>query len=1417
MHINPQLLKDINSNPFTILEKLSVKEIATLLTQANHAYHTDGKPLFSDDIYEIIRSYLMKLVPDHPLVQTDVVGAVPQKSKVVLPMYMGSLNKVKDDPGFLEKWKNKYNGEYIISDKLDGISCLYYYKDNTVKLFTRGDGTHGQDISRLLKYIQGIPQPKTDAATFIVRGELILTKRDWETLKEQHNNPRNTVAGIANSKTPNPNTAKLVHFVAYEVVSPRMVPSDSFEWLTKAKFEVVHHTKCKGTAIHVDNLSKVLIDRREKGPYEIDGIVVTHNAIHNIPVGDNPAYAFAFKSILTMEKAEVIVKDIEWNISKHGLLKPVVTFDTVYISGVHINRAYGQNAKFIDKNVIGPGSRIVIIRSGEVIPYILSVLSPAAAGKPLMPDPIQYPWKWNESNVEIVLVNPELAQDYHLRQLENYVTVMGIKGMGAKVLKKLYDRGIDTVKKIVNVTKMDLYRATLSSKTTMKIYNQMQHIYRNGSCAEFMAASNLFGNGFGRRKFQLIIAAVPSVLDRDHPPPLLSDLTSTKGLGEKFARSFLEHFEEFHEFMENAGLQCRSDVIDKIEEVPEGQMALNGKTIVFTGFRSKPLEDYIVKRGGKVSTSVSAKTSILVAKLVGEQNIKVELATEYGVPILSLKDFQEDIGFVEGNGIVQEDEDDDEFKKMQDELEEEGAFDEVDEDDTAVENTLSKRAECVRHGLNWANIKRGHIFGKSGFDTNLVADDLDQFSPKLNALIEKIAALDAKDMAKDGVHYKHMIFSDVMKYGYGAKIIGAGLSASGWNHAYNKEFTISNKALQRNKGRNFAILAATQVYTKPISVPFKQKLLATFNTRPDNVQGDLIRIIVLDTGYKEGVDLFDVKYVHLFEPLLTYADEQQAIGRATRFCGQKGLHFDATHGWKLHVYKYDHVLRPELEKEFGGRTSFELISKEMSWNTNLVSLSKEIEKVCHDSSVDKTLTKTIHAFTHKPPPVTHKAPPVTGGAYNEYKWPPVRMENLCTSDNAPKNGVLEFSPSQEFVRHYFVPSSPLKGMFLWHSLGSGKTCTAIAAASTSWEAEGYTILWVTRGTLRSDVYKNMFDMSCVERIRDVLRSGKTLPITMAARKRMLSKSWVPPISYKQFNNTLQRQNRLYDFLIKRNGYTDPFKRTLLIIDEAHLMLSPTMKAKDKPDIALLKAWLRNSFKKSGEASARVILMSATPITNDPFSFTKLMNLSDTKDMPEDSDSFTRRYLASDLSFTEAGKKLFAKDVKGRISYLNRTKDVRQFTQPVIHNVEVPISEPADLAVFLNDIQAHENLINELKDIKLTALKKKAADDIETRYQQAVVDCGKRKDCISAAKAARKGEKDLVDENARKQVAEAKDRMANEKELLKQAKKDLKEVKRADTSILSILQNKCYKKPKYKNKDKHKDKEDEDKDEAEAEE
>lgn len=1420
VHIDPQLLKDIQSNPYTILEKLTIKEIAGLLKQANHAYHEEGKPLFTDDIYEIIRDYLSKLVPDHPLIQTDIVGAVPKKDKVKLPIWMGSLNKIKDAPELIEKWKLKYKDEYIVSDKLDGISCLFKLSEGKISLFSRGNGEYGQNISHLLQFIKGIPVGLKTKGTddILIRGELILSKEDWESIKAKRTNPRNTVAGLANSKKPDANIAKLVWFIAYECIEPRnLKPYDALKWLEKKGFRVVYNRLIIDVKLNSDELSKILLDRRKNSLFEIDGLVVFHNKNHIQNDNENPSYAFAFKSVLTAEKAEVIVKDVKWNVSKNGLLKPVVHFDMVFIGGAHIQKASGHNGQMIFKNNIGPGSRIIVIRSGDVIPYILDILTPSASGKPSLPDQIYFPWKWNDNKVEIVLLNPLAAKEYHLKQLENYINVVGIKGLGSKLTKNLFNKGIDSVKKLVNITKMDLYKATYSATITMKIYSQMQDIYRKGSCVEFMQASNIFGGGFGKRKFKLIAEAFPQVLENN--PPTLSAMLETKGIGERFARHFLENLGTFHEFMNEVGLPCRSSILH-VEPTPDGLMVLSGKTIVFTGFRSKELEKFIVKRGGKVNTSVSSSTHIVVAKNLEDDSIKGETAKELGIPIMSLKIFSEETGYIEAPSFLLEN-NEGEFEAMKAELEAEGIFEENDDNDELEEENkigLNNTAECVRHAMNWANMKRTHIFGKSTFDSDTITSDISQDSPKLQALLKKINLLDQKDFDKHGHHFKHMIFSDVTKRGFGAKIIASGLISNGFIHAYDKNFILDTKKLSKTKGNNFAILASTQIFTKPINVEFKKKLLDMFNSRPKNVYGDNIRIMLLDSGYKEGIDLFDIKYVHLYEPLLTYADETQAIGRATRFCGQKGLDFDDKFGWKLNVYKYDHIVKnPELIKEFGGENSLEIILAQQNKNKNLMKLAYEIEKACQNAAVDKYLTHSIHSFVHNAPPINrsggakpknisinfnnHEMDEYIKNKYKNLKWPPVYIENLC---NKPQKNteLLEFSPSQNFIREYFQPTNPYKGMFLWHSIGSGKTCTAVGAASYSWETDGYTILWVTRGTLRSDVYKNMFDMSCLERIRDYIKDGNELPENMVNRKKLLSKSWLPPISYRQFNNVLHRQNRLYDFLIKRNGYSDPFKKTLLIIDEVHLMMSSSLKEKEKPDIELLKSWIRNSYKISGENSVRVLLMSATPITDNAFNFIPLINLTSETDITEDDDKFTNEYLdKSTLEFTTKGLNKFKEAIVGRISYLNRTKDIRQFTQPVIHNINVPISKPADLSSFINEIADFENALSESKEIKLGDVKKELINEIEKIYNIPIADCDKllkvieKKTCVSQLKKEIKVEKEKADEKARLKVQDAKIKIIKIKENIKIKKKDMKEAKKNDGSIMTVLNKKCFKKKK----------------------
>ena len=271
---------------------------------------------------------------------------------------------------------------------------------------------------------------------------------------------------------------------------------------------------------------------------------------------------------------------------------------------------------------------------------------------------------------------------------------------------------------------------------------------------------------------------------------------------------------------------------------------------------------------------------------------------------------------------------------------------------------------------------------------------------------------------------------------------------------------------------------------------------------------------------------------------------------------------------------------------------------------------------------------------------------------------------------------------------------------------------------------------------------------------------------MAARKRLLSKSWLPPISYKQFNNCLLRQNKLYDFLIKRNSYSDPFKKTLIIIDEAHLMLSPTIKDKEKPDMKLLEAWIQNSYKTSGENSVRVLLMSATPITDNPYNFMRLLNLLDEK--PLFKNSFVK-----DHQFSAQGKQAFVKALDGKLSYLNRMSDKRQFAQPVFHDIHVEISKPTELSGYNDKIAALEKDIDVHKGVKITQVRKELVEKCNELKGEAKKEC-----------------KEKAEEEAQSRVAVAKNQVNSLKEAAKVLKDQLKMIKKNDDNIATALSKKC---------------------------
>ena len=616
-----------------------------------------------------------------------------------------------------------------------------------------------------------------------------------------------------------------------------------------------------------------------------------------------------------------------------------------------------------------------------------------------------------------------------------------------------------------------------------------------------------------------------------------------------------------------------------------------------------------------------------------------------------------------------------------------------------------KQLECIRKIDNWSISKDYNKFDNKKFDLNKTQLDIETCSPKLKNLLKNIEELDRIDKKISNKTYKHLIYTDVRFSNYGSKIIAAGLSSINKYSCWNLENNKTQLKIPKNqKSDTYGILCASNIYGNKITVSQKKELLSIFNNRPNNIYGKNIRFIILDNSFKEGIDLFDVKYIHIFEPQLHNSDITQIVGRANRYCGSSGLKFIKKKGWKINVFLY----KSETQK-YPIETIYSMYS-----GLNIVDtiLSDQLDKLLINSAIDKDLNKNIHTnnpfnllFTQKNKLLKNEIKVLTilkdlakksktksdlekylsenknrenykslqnriNKEFKKYKYNKIQIKNLC---NIPQSSsrIIDFTPSQNFISNYFVPENNLKGMLIYHSVGSGKTCTAIATKSKTWEQENYTILWVTRSSLKDDIWKNMFDKVCDYMIKEKIDSG--LNISEKMDKKYISKNFLKPVSFAQFSNALKTnfgslkgrsQNSLYSKLIKKNGKFDILNKTLIIIDEAHKMLSTDLIGFEKPEFSVIKKGILESYKKSGKDSCRLLLLTATPVTEQPMNTIKLLNLLDENQMPETSFDFLKQFPVNNgLKFTKKSKKYFKELIKGKISYLNRTQDNRYFATP----------------------------------------------------------------------------------------------------------------------------------------------------------
>jgi hypothetical protein len=860
---------------------------------------------------------------------------------------------------------------------------------------------------------------------------------------------------------------------------------------------------------------------------------------------------------------------------------------------------------------------------------------------------------------------------------------------------------------------------------------------------------------------------------------------------------------------------------------------------------------------------------------------------------------------------------------------------------STFKNERSRIFSCMRKTANFSKIVGYHKFDKSIYDPNKLNLDLAEASPKMMQLLNNIKELDAQDEVNHGQKFKHFIFSDVKEGGYGAKIIASAFQANGYNNIIKAKKGKKQKLnlyldLQNSNYKNFALLCSNTIYDATFNEKIKKEVLKTFNERPANINGKNVRLIIFDSGFKEGIDLFDVKYVHIFEPSLTIADLKQTIGRATRTCGQKGLPFQENIGWPLYVYNYyltvpeivssslytnkallydedepsdkDIVLFKNMEKYNDATLNYSTFDKAMN------SLSEQLYNLAPMLAVDYELTQNMHnvadlnnefmeneyylmggANKYKNPnskskffkidyikchgkcgkkntndiPISAdfmiyvykkykhpskllttnksnkrqflcdymknldnkycsqlnfewakrytKIPDIIENTKNlqamknelnalelkidddadddnkiyplvlykgkkhnqsykliakslnsnnssrkhkfsklnftkmrdyikktyygkDYVWEKMVIENKClpsanananANANTTNKNKIELNPTQKFITHYFTPDSPYKGLLLWHSVGTGKTCTGVATATTSFERQGYSILWVTRTTLKSDVWKNIFDQICHTIILDEIEKGLIIPENINERKKLLSKSWLEPMSYKQFSNLLAGKNKIYDILLERNGSTDILKKTLIIIDEAHKLYGGDLKASERPNMEIMEHLISNSYKVSGFDSCKLLIMTATPFTNSPLELFSLINLfieHDSDKITTNKEEFKKQFMTSENILSTNGVKLLANKLTGLISYLNREKDPTQFAQPIMINVPILMThiETEELrdAVYLN--KKFDNVANEVEE-QIASLKIKIKN-MKSEYKA-------KKTSLSEAKAS----------------------------------------------------------------------------------
>lgn len=641
-----------------------IKELVELLNKAGKSYYSEGRELMSNYEYDALYDELGMLeketgyiLSNSPTVNVgyEVLSELP-KERHESPML--SLDKTKS-PEALAEWLGNQKG--LLSWKLDGLTIVLTYDNGQLqKAVTRGNGEVGEIITNNARVFKNVPVTIPFKGKLVLRGEAIITYSDFERINEQipeadakYKNPRNLCSGSVRQLNNEITARRNVHFFAFTLVSAQDVDFDNsrqrqFEWLKDQGFSVVEYKMVtKDTILDTIKWFEKTIVTND---FPSDGLVILYD---DIAYGDSlgrtakfPRNAMAFK--WTDETAETILREIEWSASRTGLINPVAVFDPVELEGTQVSRASVHNISIVESLKLGIGDRIKVFKANMIIPQIAENLTqsgnleipevcPVCGGKTQIKQ---------VNDVKTLYCINEDCQAKHVKSFAHFVSrdALNIDGLSEATLEKFIQHGF--LKNFCDLYHLEKFRDEIialdgfGEKSYENLLTSVENS-RNTTLPKFIYGLGIANVGLSNAK--MIVQALGNDIEKVIHAGR-QELEKIDGVGAVIADTFASYFEneknkeEFYKLLQEM----------HIEKAPDNQnnQILTGKVFVITGslehFENRnQLKERIEQLGGKVTGSVTGKTSYLINNDSHSTSSKNKTAAKLGVPVITENEFLE--------------------------------------------------------------------------------------------------------------------------------------------------------------------------------------------------------------------------------------------------------------------------------------------------------------------------------------------------------------------------------------------------------------------------------------------------------------------------------------------------------------------------------------------------------------------------------------------------------------------------------------------------------------------------------------------------------------------------------------------------------------------------------------------------------